>query len=122
MLEARIQQSASSLPVEINLTDPDGFSDDMSEDLASFSDNVPLPPAPSCFVSDGHFASSGPLSLRLAVLLSAHTLAVMCDRLGPGVFPVSGLPRLQLSVPFLLWTSSTSNTCAAFTTWRLLQA
>ena len=52
----------SSLPVEINLTDPDGFSDDMSEDLASFPDNVPLPPAPSCFVSDGHFASSGPLS------------------------------------------------------------
>ena len=40
------------------------------------------------------------LSLRLAVLLSAHALAV-CDRLGPRVLPVSGLPRLQLSVPFL---------------------
>ena len=61
-LAARFQQSASSLPVEIDLTDPDGFSDGMSEDLASFSDNVPLPPASSCFVCDGHFASSGPLS------------------------------------------------------------
>ena len=44
-LAACFQQSASSLSVEIDLTDLDGFSDDMS-DLASFSDNVPLPPAP----------------------------------------------------------------------------
>ena len=61
-LAARFQLSASSLPVEIDHTDPDGFSDDMSEDLASLSDNAPLPPAPSCFVCDGHFASSRPLS------------------------------------------------------------
>ena len=67
-LAARFQQSASSLPV---LTDPDGFSDDMSEDLASFSDNVPLPPAPSCLRL---FWAS--LSLRLAVLLSPHPLTV----------------------------------------------
>ena len=45
---ARSQQSPSPLPVEIDLTDPDSFSDNMSEDLAPFSDDVPLPPAPSC--------------------------------------------------------------------------
>ena len=35
-LAARSQQSVSLLPVEIDLTDLDGFSDDISEDLAPF--------------------------------------------------------------------------------------
>ena len=58
---ADLSQQSSQVPVEIDLTDPDGFSDNMKEDLTPFSD-VPLPPVPSCFVCDGHFASSGPLS------------------------------------------------------------
>ena len=58
---AALSQQTSPVPVEIDLTDPDFFSDNMSKDLASPSDIVPLLPAPSCFVCDGHFASSGPL-------------------------------------------------------------
>ena len=92
--------AALSQPVEIDLTDPDGFSDGMSEDLTSFSDNVPLPPATSGFVCDGHFASSGPLSRCVLQCCSRHPLTVR-DRLGLRVLPVRGLPRLQLSVPFL---------------------
>ena len=47
--------------------DPDGFSDDMSEDLAPFSVNVPLLPA------RGHFAASGPLSYEFLQCCSLPT-------------------------------------------------
>ena len=38
---ATLSQKTSQQPV--GLTDPDGISDGMSEDLAPFSDDVPLP-------------------------------------------------------------------------------
>ena len=90
----------SQVLVESDLTDLDGFSDDMSEDLAPFSDDVPLPPAPSYFVCGGHSLLLGHPPASFLQCCSSHTLA-MHHRLGPRVFPVSDLPRLQRSVPYL---------------------
>ena len=53
--------SVPSQPMAIDLTDTEHNSDGLSDDPVALS-NVDLLPVPSCFVCDGHFASSGPLS------------------------------------------------------------
>ena len=65
-LAARFQSARSSppslppQPMSIDLTDTEPISDGLSDDLVL--SEVDAFPAPSCFVCDGHFASSGPLS------------------------------------------------------------
>ena len=89
-------------PMAIDLTDTEPISDGLSDDPVL--SEVDVFPAPSCFVCDGHFASSGPLlllSLCLAMLPSFHSLAV-CHRSGASAFSICRLPRLQFSVPFFL--------------------
>ena len=65
-LAARFQSVRSSprsqppQPMAIDLTDTEPISDGLSDDLVL--SEVEMLPAPSCFVCDGHFTSSGPLS------------------------------------------------------------
>ena len=81
---------------------------------------VPLPLAPSCFVCDGHFASSGPLSrcVLQCCSISIHFQCVTDLVHLPSQFAVCPACNSQ-SPPSLDFLHST---CAAFTTWRLLQA
>ena len=73
---AALSQQSSQVPVEINLTDPDGFSDDMSEDLLSLTMSLfllPLPPASSVM------GTSPLLGLSLAASCSAALCPCTCS-------------------------------------------
>ena len=67
----------SSFSADFSGTCRDRPHEPLSEDLAPFSDDVPLPPAPSCFVCDGHLASSGPLS-RCVLQCCSIPIHVQC--------------------------------------------
>ena len=94
----QVMSQTSQAPVEIDL----GFSDDMSEDLAPFSD-VPLPPAPSRpYVEDISLL----LGLR-AVLFHSHPLQCITDLVHESSQSVIG-PTCNAQSP---WSSPTFSTC-----------
>ena len=89
-MAARFQSTRSS-HWRSTSRDTEPISDGLSDDPVL--SKVDVSPAPSHFVCDGHFSSSGPLSRCVLQCCSFHPLAV-CHQSGASAFSICPLPRL----------------------------
>ena len=92
--------SLPSQPTAIDLTDAEHNSGGLLTTLSRSLTSTCSPSLPASSVTGTSPLLGLSLSLRLAVLFHSHSAAVH-HRFGARVFPISDLPRLQRSIPFI---------------------